>query len=72
MIKLLLLAIVFWLIHMILKRYRANMNHKATATAQPETMVQCAHCRIHLPSSESIQDGERHYCSEAHRQAHHS
>ena len=33
-----------------------------------ERMVACARCGIHLPESESLQDGElRHFCSEAHR-----
>ncbi|MDR2838403.1 MAG: hypothetical protein LBV49_07565 [Azonexus sp.] len=34
-----------------------------------EKMVACAHCGLLMPESDSIADGERHYCSEAHRRA---
>lgn len=33
----------------------------------PERMVACAHCGIHLPESESVTSGAKHYCSEEHR-----
>ncbi|MFH1989591.1 MAG: PP0621 family protein [Pseudomonadota bacterium] len=35
----------------------------------PEKMVTCVHCGVHLPESEGIVDGDRVYCSEAHRLA---
>lgn len=35
----------------------------------PEPMVTCAHCGVYLPQSESLAEGGRHYCSEAHREA---
>lgn len=35
----------------------------------PEKMVACAHCGVHLPESEGVVDGDRIYCSEAHRLA---
>lgn len=34
-----------------------------------ESMVPCAHCGVHVPLSESVTDGTRHYCSAAHRDA---
>jgi uncharacterized protein len=41
------------------------------ANGEPEPMVQCASCGIHLPVSEALPaPGERHYCSEAHRANH--
>lgn len=41
------------------------------AESEPEAMVQCASCGIHLPVSEALTaPGERHYCSEAHRASH--
>lgn len=33
----------------------------------PERMVRCAHCGVHLPESEALLDGDRHFCNEAHR-----
>ena len=32
-----------------------------------ESMVQCAHCGVHLPLSDSIPDGPHYFCCEAHR-----
>ncbi len=35
---------------------------------QPEDMVTCAHCGLHLPSSDAITSPDRtHYCSTEHR-----
>ena len=35
----------------------------------PERMVRCAHCGVHLPESDALVDGDRHFCNEAHRRA---
>lgn len=35
----------------------------------PEKMVICAQCGVYLPESDSIADGGRAYCCEAHRAA---
>jgi uncharacterized protein len=32
-------------------------------------MVACTHCGVNLPQSESVADGDEHFCCEAHRQA---
>lgn len=38
--------------------------------AQRELMVACAHCGVHLPIHEALDDGQgRHYCCAAHRDA---
>ncbi len=36
------------------------------AVAEAETMLQCAHCGIFYPASESVQARGRDYCSAAH------
>jgi uncharacterized protein len=37
---------------------------------KPEAIVACAHCGVHLPAAEALQDDAgRPYCSEAHRRA---
>jgi uncharacterized protein len=41
----------------------------ARGTGAVEPMVQCAHCGLHLPSSEAVIDGDRAWCSAAHRDA---
>lgn len=34
-----------------------------------EHMLECAHCGLHVPEAEGVRDGERFFCSEAHRLA---
>lgn len=36
---------------------------------EPEMMVVCAHCGVHLPQGDSISGDGEYYCSEAHQQA---
>jgi uncharacterized protein len=37
---------------------------------QPQEMLACAHCGVHLPQAEALMDaGGRPFCSEAHRLA---
>lgn len=41
---------------------------KASAHADPQTMLACAHCGVHLPQAEAQMDvAGRPYCGEAHR-----
>lgn len=35
----------------------------------PEKMVVCAHCGVHLPESDALLDGSLHFCNAAHRDA---
>ncbi|WP_245640602.1 1,6-anhydro-N-acetylmuramyl-L-alanine amidase AmpD [Polynucleobacter sinensis] len=41
---------------------------KQTQILEPEVMVQCQHCSVHLPQSEAIAKENRFYCSEQHLQ----
>lgn len=34
-----------------------------------EEMVRCAHCGVHLPSSDAVRSGERPYCNAEHASA---
>lgn len=42
---------------------------RATGALAGEPMRRCAHCGVHIPDSDAIVAGGRHYCSEAHRDA---
>ncbi|MBI2733473.1 MAG: hypothetical protein HYX44_09305 [Aquabacterium sp.] len=73
MFKYLLIAlVVIWLFYSpALRGKRAGGKPSAKAdTPKAETMVQCAHCGVHLPEGEASTDemGLR-YCSASHRQA---
>jgi uncharacterized protein len=67
MIKILLLAIVIWLLYLILRRYTSSL-HSSDNMRNPgiATMVQCAHCGVHLPEEESVSVSDKYYCCEAH------
>lgn len=39
---------------------------KAPGVIQPEEMVQCQHCKLHLPKSEAKAFDQRFYCSQEH------
>ena len=34
---------------------------------QPQNMVRCAHCGVHLPENDAIASGNAVYCTAAHR-----
>lgn len=49
---------------------RAAPPPAARAIVQAEPMVDCAHCGLHLPTSEALRDTQaRLYCSTEHRAA---
>lgn len=74
MVKIILLAIAIWLVISVLKNYRKNLEASSEAAPKPadestiksESMVQCAHCGVHLPTSDSFLADGRYYCCEAH------
>lgn len=64
------IALVVWLAW----KKRSLPSGKASTPAppaprEPEQMVVCAHCGVHLPVSDSVIEQDRHFCSEAHRLA---
>ena len=42
---------------------------KRAAPAGTAAMVTCAHCGVHLPSTEAVRGAQQVYCSTAHRLA---
>ncbi|MDP1605990.1 MAG: PP0621 family protein [Rhodocyclaceae bacterium] len=66
---LLILAIllVYWLFWGQRKKNAADGSaDKKSAPANPEKMVICAHCQLHVPESECVIAEGRHYCSDEH------
>jgi uncharacterized protein len=45
----------------------ASKRSSTNATADPETMVSCTYCGLHVPLKESVSGGGRYYCGEEHR-----
>ena len=49
---------------------REGRRDRKDRDSEPQKMLACAHCGVHLPQSETTPDGQgRRYCSEAHRVA---
>ncbi len=45
-------------------------NKKPPPDGTPQAMLACAHCGVHLPQGDALQDPQgRAFCSEAHRLA---
>ena len=43
---------------------------KATEAAEPQPMLACVHCGVHLPQGDAVLDAQaRPFCSEVHRLA---
>ncbi|HJV53308.1 MAG TPA: PP0621 family protein [Noviherbaspirillum sp.] len=65
----LLILVVLWVLRSNKSAGRASDGQ--TAGAGTESMVQCAHCGIYVPVSESVAGvSGRSYCSEEHRLRH--
>ena len=48
----------------------AERNRQTSArpgAAQPDTMVRCRHCGVHLPAADAVRGGLGPYCSDEHR-----
>lgn len=46
----------------------AERRAPAPALKQPQNMVACAHCGLHLPQADAVTDGaSQYYCSAEHR-----
>ncbi len=71
---LLVLAVVGVLLWVVMGRQRrvggAEGSRAAPREAEPVSMLECSHCKVHLPKSEARFDAAgRPYCSDAHRVA---
>lgn len=78
MVKFLIIIIaVVLLLWLVLGRQRRRPPEGSAAPARPpstpadsaESMVECAHCGVHLPRSEAQLAAGKTYCSDAHRLA---
>ena len=66
-----LLVWLAWRILVIVRR-RSQAQRSRSLPEAPEVtepVVRCDRCGVHVPRSEAIEEGGRHYCSESHRRA---
>lgn len=69
--KYIVLAVVIALVWWVLLRRPRRGGGRASRTppATPTAFLVCAHCGVHLPSTDAVRDGALAYCSDAHRLA---
>ncbi len=62
------ISVVLWWLRV--QRNTSNPGNDSTVTGkQPQNMVRCAYCDLHLPQSDAVTGALGQYCSSAHRQA---
>jgi len=69
LLRIVILLIGLWLVLTIIKRALASRQHPPADHKVVAKMVACAHCGVHTPESEAIQEGSKHFCCEEHRKA---
>lgn len=71
LIRLAIIGLVVWLLYRMFYR----LFSKPTEVEQEKRpnlsrdMVKCAHCGIHIPADEALEQDGRYYCSPEHRDA---
>jgi uncharacterized protein len=65
LIFLLVLGGIWW-VRRALKRPRRGAGREPRLN-EPERVLACAHCGVHVPESEGVRDESGFYCSEGHR-----
>jgi uncharacterized protein len=72
--KYILVLLVVWVgYHLWRKGRMADLKEQERPkppASTPQTMVVCAHCGTHLPSTEALPAGRLFYCSAEHRERH--
>lgn len=66
MAKYLILALVVYLVFRLLRRPAAPPS-MTKESSDPQVMVKCAACGVHLPRGEALGDRGNFFCCEAHR-----
>ncbi len=67
MAKFLLFVLVLAVIYLLVRASKRPKTPPPEAKAAEEAMAQCAHCGVHFPLNEAVDEAGRVFCSEAHR-----
>jgi uncharacterized protein len=66
--KLILFLVIAVAVYWWLRKPRPMVRgHESPGPNEPETMVSCAYCGLHVPLRESVAAKGRHYCGAEHR-----
>lgn len=70
MIRLLAIALFFWIVIVLVRNYFKRAARVRQQPGQPTrigTMVRCELCGLHVPESEAVKKNGQYYCSLQHR-----
>lgn len=65
LIRIIVIALIIYLVLQIFKRWAANKN-STTSTLEETKMVRCEICQLHIPENEALQRAGKFYCSQEH------
>jgi len=67
LIRLIVIALVIYLVFQIFKRWAANKNQLTSKSQDKQKkMVPCEICQLHIPEDEALQQDGKFYCSQNH------
>ena len=67
-LRFIFIAIAIWIGVIMYRNYQAKRKiEKDRSAAQMKKIVPCAVCGTHIPESEALEDGGKHFCCAAHR-----
>ena len=67
LLRIIIILLGLWLVLTIVKRALSSRQPPSTDKPVVTKMVACAYCGVHVPESEAIHAGNRHYCSTEHQ-----
>jgi len=65
--RLILLALLIWAIYQVIRLTGKSEGSSKGDNNQPERMLQCEYCGMHVPAHDAIRTGSKAYCSARHR-----
>jgi len=66
LIRLIVIALIIYLVARILKRWAASKNSPTSNKLQETKMVRCEVCQLHIPEDDALQKNGHFYCSQEH------
>ncbi len=68
LLRLIAIALVIWLLIRLIQRYRAKnrLTKSCSTKGNLGVMVECAHCKLHIPRQEAVKRDQKFYCSRQH------
>jgi uncharacterized protein len=71
LIRLVVIGLIIWLLYRMFQRMlnKPETTQNESQERPSRRMVKCAHCGIHIPQDEALEQDEHYYCSPEHRDA---